>query len=87
MKLLRILGILFLLLTAGCGPAAPEQGGYTVEDVRGKTVRLARPPQKILTDSLHLDETIWPGFITWTGNRGFPSLRKKPVTWNRCSGR
>ncbi|MEE1598119.1 ABC transporter substrate-binding protein [Acidaminococcus fermentans] len=58
MKLLRILGILFLFLTAGCGPAAPEQGGYTVEDVRGKTVRLARPPQKILTDSLHLDETL-----------------------------
>ena len=58
MKLLRILGILFLLLTAGCGPAAPEQGGYTVEDVRGKTVRLTRPPQKILTDSLHLDETL-----------------------------
>ena len=26
MKLLRILGILFLLLSAGCGPAAPEQG-------------------------------------------------------------
>lgn len=58
MKLLRILGILFLLLSAGCGPAAPEQGGYTVTDVRGKTVHLPRPPRKILTDSLHLDETL-----------------------------
>lgn len=58
MKLLRILGILFLLLSAGCGPAAPEQGGYTVTDVRGKTVHLLRPPRKILTDSLHLDETL-----------------------------
>ena len=58
MKLLRILGILFLLLAAGCGMAAPEPGGYTVEDVRGKRVQLPRPPQKILTDSLHLDETL-----------------------------
>lgn len=58
MKLLRILGILLLLLAAGCGMAAPEPGGYTVEDVRGKRVQLPRPPQKILTDSLHLDETL-----------------------------
>ena len=58
MKLLRLMGILFLLLAAGCGPAAPEPGGYGVEDVRGKSVRLSHPPQKILTDSLHLDETL-----------------------------
>ena len=58
MKLLRLMGILFLLLAAGCGPADPEPGGYGVEDVRGKSVRLSHPPQKILTDSLHLDETL-----------------------------
>ena len=58
MKLLWLMGILFLLLAAGCGPADPEPGGYGVEDVRGKSVRLSHPPQKILTDSLHLDETL-----------------------------
>lgn len=31
---------------------------YTVQDVRGKVVSLVKAPQKVLTDSLHLDETL-----------------------------
>ncbi len=60
MKLLRILILLCSLLFTGCGNMAekPAGSGYTVQDVRGKTVTLAKAPQKILTDSLHLDETL-----------------------------
>lgn len=60
MKLLRILLLLCTLLSTGCGAMVENStsSGYTVKDVRGKTVTIAKAPKKILTDSLHLDETL-----------------------------
>lgn len=59
MQLFRILILLCTLLCAGCGSMGKTtpSAGYTVQDVRGKVVSLSEAPQKILTDSLHLDET------------------------------
>lgn len=60
MKLLRLLLLLCLLVVSGCGvtPSAPRQAAITLQDARGKTVTLPRKPRRILTDSLHLDETL-----------------------------
>ncbi|WP_337602962.1 ABC transporter substrate-binding protein [Acidaminococcus timonensis] len=60
MKLLQMFLLLCLLLVSGCGgqPAAHQDAAITLQDVRGKTVTLPRNPQRILTDSLHLDETL-----------------------------
>jgi iron complex transport system substrate-binding protein len=48
--------ILLCLLLSGCGKLAVK-GSYTVTDARGKAVAFSAEPKKILTDSLHLDET------------------------------
>ena len=45
------------LIFAGCGTWV-RHGGYVVTDARGKAVSFAKEPKKILTDSLHLDETV-----------------------------
>lgn len=60
MKLLRLLLLLCLLAVSGCGltPSTPQQAAITLQDVRGKTVTLSHKPRRILTDSLHLDETL-----------------------------
>lgn len=60
MKLFRMLLLLCLLLASGCGgqPAFPRGNAITLQDVRGKTVTLPQKPKRILTDSLHLDETL-----------------------------
>ena len=51
--------VLFLFLLSACGSTAkPASTGYTVTDVRGKTVTFKTVPKKVLTDSLHLDETV-----------------------------
>jgi len=55
-------GLLFLavlLLLAGCGRARQETaGGYEVRDVRGRLVRLAKKPQRVLTFSMYTDEIV-----------------------------
>jgi iron complex transport system substrate-binding protein len=51
-----LLMLLFLLL-AGCSRKGPR-GTYTVTDVRGRAVSLPKEPRRVLTDSLHLDETL-----------------------------
>ncbi|MCH4097095.1 MAG: ABC transporter substrate-binding protein [Acidaminococcus provencensis] len=58
LRFLLLLGVLLVLF--GCGPTAKPQlkSGYTVVDVRGKTVTLPQEPRRIVTDSLHLDETL-----------------------------
>ena len=48
---------LFLLLLTSCGKSTTE-GAYSAVDARGKTVSLSHEPRRILTDSLHLDETL-----------------------------
>lgn len=53
-----ILTIFIFFLTACGSTTKPASTGYTVTDVRGKTVTFKAVPQKILTDSLHLDETV-----------------------------
>ena len=60
MQLFRILILLCTLLCAGCSgiEKTVPSAEYTVQDVRGKVVSLVKAPQKVLTDSLHLDETL-----------------------------
>lgn len=82
---------LFLLLLTSCGKSTTE-GAYSAVDARGKTVSLSHEPRRILTDSLHLDETlltvvpkaILQGPIILTASPVFPLLPRKQKRSQRC---
>lgn len=59
MAIFKVLLLIVCLFVSSCGSAPkPATTGYTVTDVRGKTITLKTVPKKVLTDSLHLDETV-----------------------------
>lgn len=54
-----LLGVLLLVLAAGCGNKAPEQAaGYTVTDAQGRAVAFEKKPVRILNYGLWLDNIV-----------------------------
>ncbi len=55
--ILLVLFTWLCMLLTGCSHKA-QTGAYTVVDARGRKVAFKAEPKKVLTDSLHLDETV-----------------------------